>query len=124
MGDAFLQIIEGDSKQGFLDNIFYPEKFGNFSHPQQPTQAMRSEFIRDDMVDFQTEYLINPKKALEKKIKQKESAENLPPRPLAKEKPETTKLPGIQILKDRLAQEKAKQTQNTRPNVGNLKDKD
>lgn len=123
MGDGFLQMIEGSEKQDFLDNIFCPEKFGNFSHPQQATQVMRSEFMRDEMIDFQTEYIINPKKALENKIKLRDSNENLPPRPLAKGKPET-KLPGIQILKDKLAKEKAKQKQIMRGKAAILKNND
>ena len=41
--------------------------------------------MRDKMLDYQMEYLINPKKDLENKI-HRNSTENLPPRPLAKDK--------------------------------------
>ncbi len=47
MGDAFLMLIEGKEKKDYLDNIFCPEKLGNFSNPQQATKILRSEFNRD-----------------------------------------------------------------------------
>ena len=79
-------MIEGKEKKDYLDKIFCPEKLGNFSNPQQARKVLRSEFMRDNMVDYQMEYIINPKKDLENKIKLRNSTENLPPRPLDKNK--------------------------------------
>ena len=87
-------MIEGKEKKDYLDNIFCPKNLGNFSNPQQATKVLRSEFMRDNMVDFQMEYIINPKKDLENKIKLRNSTENLPPRPLDKNKAKN-KITGI-----------------------------